>query len=441
MWGQDTPRATAGPGRPLPLAAYHEVVVTTLYACALLFGLLGLYRPLWRRRQLGAGGLVCRRGRVEGGEIVSGTLRFPLEPRGRLRDGDAVTLIGLEVGGAWDLVRFQRGVWPELSWLRWAPAAAAALLVAALAIQRSEADAPPPGLSLRVRVSDRYRAPVVRAGAVARPARATLEALRRRLKPFQRPLGRPAPGDWLAQHREPGQTLEQYLASDPVHARGRRRVIYVQPIGEFAGKQREILSLTASFMSRYLCLEVRVARPIPLALVPAAARRHHPTWGGEQILTGYLLERVLKPRLPPDAAAYIGFTPADLWPGRGWNFVFGEASLRDRVGIWSIHRLGDPVTDFDRTLLRTIKTAVHETGHMLSMHHCTAHQCNMGGSNSLAESDRGPLGLCSECLAKLVWATGCDPAARYRGLARFFADRGMGAERKTYERLLRAVQR
>lgn len=416
-------------------------MVAALHVCALVIGLLGLYRPLWRRRQLGLGGLVCRRGQVEGGEIVSGALRVPLEPRGRLIEGDAVTLVGVEVGGAWELVRIRRGVWPELRWLRWAPAASAALLVVALAIQRSEADAPPAGLSLRVQVSDHVRAPVVRAGAVAVPSHVALDALRRQLKPFQRPLGRPATGDWLAQHREPGQTLEQYLASSPVHARGRRRVIYVQPIGELAGKQREIVSLTADFMSRYLCLEVRLARAVPLSLVPEAARRRHPTWGGEQILTGFLLERVLKPRLPTDAAAYIGFTPADLWPGRGWNFVFGEASLRDRVGVWSIHRLGELATDFDRTLLRTIKTAVHETGHMLSMHHCTAHACNMGGSNSLAESDRGPLTLCSECLAKLVWATGCDPAARYRGLARFFAERGMAAGRETYERLLRAVRR
>jgi archaemetzincin len=345
------------------------------------------------------------------------------------------------VGGSWDLVGIRSGAWPELSWLRWAPAAAAGLVLLALGLQRSAAGDPPPGLSLRVQVSRTFRAPAVRAGQPAAPPRHALLALRRRLQPLQRPLDRPGPGDWLAHHREPGQSLEQYLAANPVHARGSRRVIYVQPIGAFAGKQRRILALTADFMSRYLCLETRVARPVPLALIPPGARRRHPTWGGEQLLTGYLLRRVLLPRLPADAAVYIGFTPADLWPGRGWNFVFGQASLRDRVGVWSLHRLGDPATDFKRCLLRTIKIAVHETGHMFSMHHCTAHRCTMGGSNSLAESDRAPITLCSECLAKLVRATGCDPVQRYRGLVRFFEEQNMTAQRQAYARLLRAIQR
>jgi archaemetzincin len=416
-------------------------VVTVLYASALLLGLLGLYRPLWRRRHVGAGGVICRRGRVQGSELVAGELRLPMEPDRGMRDGDAVVLVGLEVGNAFQLIRVRRGAWPELRWLRWAPAAAAVLLAAALALERSEARDPPAGLGLRVQVSRRVRAPVVRPGPVPAPSLVGLRDLRRRLRPLQQPLGRPAPGDWLAQHHEAGQTFEQYLRSEPTHARGRRRVLYVQPIGEFAGKQKEILSLTADFISRYLCLETRVARPIPLSLIPAGARRRHPVWGGEQILTGYLLQNVLEPRLPGDAAAYIGFTAADLWPGRGWNFVFGEASLRDRVGVWSIHRHGDPSEDFELCLLRTIKTAVHETGHMLSMHHCTAHRCNMGGSNSLAESDRGPVTLCAECLSKLIWATGCDPVARYRGLARFFRERRMTAQQRAYERLLRAIQR
>lgn len=40
----------------------------------------------------------------------------------------------------------------------------------------------------------------------------------------------------------------------------------------------------------------------------------------------------------------IAFTNADLWPGEGWNYVFGQASLADHVGVWSIHRYGDPST-------------------------------------------------------------------------------------------------
>jgi len=54
----------------------------------------------------------------------------------------------------------------------------------------------------------------------------------------------------------------------------------------------------------------------------------------------------------------IAFTASDLWPGPGWNFVFGLASLRERVGVWSIHRFGNPSKGqaaFTQTLLRTLQ--------------------------------------------------------------------------------------
>jgi archaemetzincin len=54
------------------------------------------------------------------------------------------------------------------------------------------------------------------------------------------------------------------------------------------------------------------------------------------------------------------------------------------------------------------------------MLHCTAHPCNMNGSNHLAESDRQPMWLCPQCAAKLCEATDADPEQRCRELIRFF---------------------
>jgi archaemetzincin len=151
---------------------------------------------------------------------------------------------------------------------------------------------------------------------------------------------------------------------------------------------------------------------------------------------------VLTPRLPRDAAATICFTACDLWPGPGWNFVFGQASLEGRVGVWSIARFGDPdesEESFRLVLLRTLKLATHEAGHMFSLAHCTAYACDMNGSNSLDESDRHPLALCPECLAKICWATRADPAERYRKLIEFCKREGLKAEAERYEKLLAAV--
>jgi len=268
---------------------------------------------------------------------------------------------------------------------------------------------------------------------------ADLKAAMDALRPLHHKLGKPRPGDWLSVHREPGQTFDQYAASDPIRPVGERRVIYVQPLGEFTPSQRRIVELTREFLGLWFSVPSRILPDLPASAVPDEARRRHPSWGMEQVLTTYVLDKVLKPRLPADAAACLALTATDLWPGPGWNFVFGQASLRERVGVWSIYRNGDPDAgedEFRLCLLRTLKTAAHETGHMFSMLHCTAYECCMCGSNHREESDRRPLWLCPECMAKVCWATGADPAARFRKLADFCKSNGLRAESAFYEKCL-----
>ncbi len=265
-----------------------------------------------------------------------------------------------------------------------------------------------------------------------------------KLLPLHTTLGKPRPGDWLDKHTEPGQTFRQYLHSHPVRAEKGRRTIYVQPLGEFDPTQRKIVDLTAELMGVYFQLPIKVRERLSLDQVPQTARRKPGTHRSEQILTTYVLDEVLKPRLPRDAVAMIAFTAADLWPGEGWNYVFGQASLGDRVGVWSINRYGNPDDDddaFRRCLLRTLKTATHETGHMFSMAHCTLYECNMCGSNHLPETDRHPLELCPHCLAKLCYATGAKPAKRFQELIRFYKAHGLKAEQEFCERSLELLRK
>ena len=266
----------------------------------------------------------------------------------------------------------------------------------------------------------------------------SLDEIIRRLAPLHKPLGPPEPGDWLAVHDEPGQTFSEYLAQDPVLATPDRRTIVIQPIGHFSGAKNNIPLATAEFLERYFQLPTRIE---PAFAVddswPASSKRIHPTWGDRQLNAGFILEDVLKPKLPEDAAAYLGLTSWDLWPRPGWNFVFGMASIKARVGVWSIYRNGDPSGGpdaFRRALRRTLRTATHETGHMFSLLHCTAFQCNMCGSNSQKESDRLPLYLCPQCLAKLKWATGADLEKRFSALRDFSVKHGMQPEADFFER-------
>ncbi len=283
--------------------------------------------------------------------------------------------------------------------------------------------------------------------ACARGAEASedevLPATFKKLLPLHKKLGKPGPHDWLANHPEPGQTFQEYVESDPVTPSGKRRTIYVQPLGDFTDTQRKIVTRTAQFMQAYFGLPVNVRPDLSLDLIPARARRTHPHWGDKQILSTYVLSDLLHPRLPKDATAYIALTTSDLWPGEDWNFVFGQASLIHRVGVWSIYRNGDPHQSdeaFRLCLVRTIKTATHEMGHMFSVKHCIQYECNMCGSNHRAERDRLPLWLCPHCLAKLCRATKADPQERYEKLIAFCKAHGLEKEQHFYEKSLSVMR-
>lgn len=251
------------------------------------------------------------------------------------------------------------------------------------------------------------------------------------------------PGDWLEDHQESGQSFEQYLSSVGVRLCTRYGAMYIQPLGEFTEPEKELVNATVSFMERFFGMSVKLLESRSLNNLPKSAMRTHPEWKVHQVLSTYLLDNVLKPRRPKDAIAVLGLTSTDLWPGKNWNFVFGQASLTDRVGVWSFYRNGNLLgtkTEKLSFLRRTIKTAVHETGHMLGIPHCIAYECGMNGSNNLEESDRQLLEFCPECQAKVSWACGGDWEKRYEELFHFANESGLKAEGEFWKKSLVALK-
>ncbi|MBD3271772.1 MAG: hypothetical protein GF384_04445 [Elusimicrobia bacterium] len=254
---------------------------------------------------------------------------------------------------------------------------------------------------------------------------ADLQSIQRTIKQLRQlhmPLPAPGPSDWLANHYEGGQTFKQYIKSRPVKPTFDRNVIYIQPLGNFIGRKKEIISITAEFIRAYFGLPVRVRKPVDITDLPHRAQRRHPTWGIEQVSTTYILKDILKPKRPDNAIAYLALTNKDLFAGKNNNFVFGQAFIRHRIGVWSLYRNGNPdegSKEYLECLVRTMKTAVHEIGHMLGLNHCIAYQCVMNGSNNRAESDRRPITLCPECMGKICWSCDITPRERYRRLIAF----------------------
>jgi archaemetzincin len=184
------------------------------------------------------------------------------------------------------------------------------------------------------------------------------------------------------------------------------------------------------FTAAFFMMDVSLLPPLELDRMRIISRRN-PWTHQMQWLTGDILN-LLKARLPDDGFALLGITMVDLYPDPSWNFVFGQASLRDRVGVYSFSRYrpqssGQAAEASRRLMLRrSVKVLAHETAHMFGIEHCIWYRCVMNGSNHLVESDARPLHLCPVDLHKLEWSIGFDVLERYRRLRDF--DRQVGFE-------------
>jgi archaemetzincin len=268
------------------------------------------------------------------------------------------------------------------------------------------------------------------------------ETLRRALEPGAdvQPLPAPGPADWLANHHETGQTFDQFVRSQPNRPDHRRRKLYLQPIGAFNQADAPDLDELLRFASAFFAISTGALPPLDLKSERIANRRN-PFTGQLQLLTTDLLES-LRRRLPDDAFALVGITMTDLYPDPTWNFVFGQASPPDRVGVYSFARYTERSAAQASNLLlrRSLRVLAHETCHMFGIEHCIWYRCLMNGSNHLAESDARPLHLCPVDLRKLQWSVGFDIAERYRRLLEVETKAGLSDETAWLKRRLRFIE-
>jgi len=235
----------------------------------------------------------------------------------------------------------------------------------------------------------------------------------------------PQPGDWLAEHEEKGQSFDQFVESNPNRPDEIRKKIYLQPLGQFFDGQVPLVERLKEYASAYFAMEVKILPPLVLSDNKITTRINQYTQN-RQILAADILV-ILRKNLPTDAFCVLAITMEDLYPDPSWNFVFGQAMLRGRVGVYSFARY-DPAfygdkcgSDYEDVLLRrSCKILVHETAHMFGLKHCIYFKCVVNGSNHLKESDSRPLHLCPVCLRKLQHSIGFDVVDRYRHLLRFY---------------------
>jgi archaemetzincin len=283
---------------------------------------------------------------------------------------------------------------------------------------------------------------------------------KKKLIPVHVKMGDPQFGDWLSYHDEKNITLEQYIDRNPVRAKKGKDKIYIQPIGDFTAYELLLIQSTAEYLEAFYGLKTVIRSKWSDTLVPKPNRRFicEPSFTmdedgitiigqkdtlSEQLQTKYILYNLLQPDLPEDAVVMIALCNKDLYPDENYNFVFGQAALKERVGVWSFARFGDPAEEgaFKTVLLRTLKTASHETGHMFSIKHCSRYHCIMNGSNHLEEADRKPTALCPDCLEKFCWNFETDAMEHFKRLKKFWIKYHEKMQVVRYDALIKALQK
>jgi archaemetzincin len=246
--------------------------------------------------------------------------------------------------------------------------------------------------------------------AAREPDVAAPEGLFRRLRA-------PEPGEWLWVFPEEGQTFAEYREADPVRPTAERRTIYLAPFLTRPPRDKELLPRIASVLRAAFGCEVTTLPPAPL---PSGSYARDRRQVGALDLAPHLVRT-----LPADALFLLAVTDRDLSVGK-LSYAFGWGSLKLRVGVLSTARLGEGDPALSRR--RVLTLALHESGHLLSLPHCTFYRCLMNGALALEEADARPAALCPVCRAKLCWNLSIGAKAREEALAEAFFAAGMAED-------------
>jgi len=257
------------------------------------------------------------------------------------------------------------------------------------------------------------------------------------VRKFYKLHGKPPEFSWRTIHKnETYEPFGNYIIRDPFSLTPKHDKIYILPLGSFTEKQKEIVTETCHFVEAIYGMNV-VQLPVrKMPDVPDSMKRDI---GITQYKTGYFIDSYLSINEYSDAAVLIALTSEDLFPSESWNYVFGLASFYERVGVWSMRRLGYPDNDtllYRLCLERTCKIATHEIGHMFCLKHCVRYPCIMNGSNGLGETDITPQFLCPDCLEKMAWNLETTPSAHFKRMLAYWESKKDTAQVAIYTQLL-----
>ncbi len=87
------------------------------------------------------------------------------------------------------------------------------------------------------------------------------------------------------------------------------------------------------------------------------------------------------------------------------DYVFGYTDVTKKISVVSLARLKRDVS-IEKLVDRTVKTAIHEIGHLNGLRHCNNKRCIMFLSFGVDDTDRKDRRFCDKCSDTLLKKTG-----------------------------------
>jgi archaemetzincin len=234
---------------------------------------------------------------------------------------------------------------------------------------------------------------------------------------FYQPVPNPGPSDWLACHKENGQTYDQYVAYKKMKiSMSPKNTLYFLP---FQNLEKGLLLKCHQFCEAFFYgAKVKFMEPADIRATSVEHRINQ--YSGKIQYNALQIMHAAKAFFQKDAFATLSIMMDDLYPFDKWNFCYGWSEYKGGSGVFSLARYdprfadGSYVGDPSAIILnRACKIMTHEMTHMFGIFHCIFFKCAMNGINTDEEASRSPLDLCPVCLRKLQSNIGFNILERY----------------------------
>ena len=167
------------------------------------------------------------------------------------------------------------------------------------------------------------------------PSLMIIQAAGAKLRPLMHELPPPDPAEQVdepaSKSKEPGQTFDEYLSSNPNRPNRTRPAFYLQCIGDFDPKNDRLFDDIEEFLGIAFNTSLKRSPSLAISSIPHSVRHDAGGWGKAGFLATRLLESAVARERPKDAVSMLAVTNEELWTGEGLKIVFGRASFERHV--------------------------------------------------------------------------------------------------------------